>query len=98
MDRIEQKKEKDEETKEPLKIIAMDRKGIRCINDETHECEWEIEFKDEYEYKKDEKLMKWAGLHMNNYLAATDKVQWEDFLSGKISEGAFKNVLRSKEV
>ena len=86
-----------EEDKEPLKLIAMDVNGIRCINDENHETEWEIKFKDEQEYKKAAQMMKWAGSNMSNFLAATDENQWIDFLNGKISEGEFKNTLKAEE-
>ena len=96
-DSISQKNE-NSEVKEPLKLIAMDRNGIRCINDDSHEVEWEIKFNSEAEYKKAAKLMKWAGSHMNNYMAATDEKQWKDFLTGKISEGSFKNILKTQEV
>ncbi len=98
IDKIEQNEDKTEEAKEPLKLIAMDINGIRCINDDTHETEWEIKFNSEAEYKKAAKMMKWAGSHMNNFLAATDEKQWADFLSGKISEGTFKNILEAQEV
>ena len=98
IDSITQKRDEDIETKEPLKLIAMDRNGIRCINDDTHEVEWEIKFNSEYEYEKAAKIMKWAGSHMNNYMAATDESKWKDFLSGKISEGNFKNTLKAQEV
>lgn len=97
IDSISQKNEYSE-VKEPLKLIAMDRNGIRCINDDTHEVEWEIKFNSEYEYKKAAKMMKWAGTHMNNYMAATEESKWKDFLSGKISEGNFKNTLKAQEV
>ena len=98
VDSISQNKEDAEDDNEPLKLIAMDGNGIRCINDDTHENEWEIKFKNEAEYKKAEKLMKWAGKHMNNFMAATDETQWVDFLSGKMSEGHFKNMLKAQEV
>ena len=82
--------------KEPLKLIAMDRNGIRCINDETNEVEWEIKFNSEHEYKKAANLMKWIGMHMNDSKAAADEKMWSDYLSGSISEGSFKNALRGK--
>lgn len=75
----------------------MDINGIRCINDDTHEVEWEIKFNSEAEYQKAAKLMKWVGHNMNNFMAATDEKQWSDFLSGKVSEGAFKNILMAQE-
>ena len=93
VDRIEQKEKDVESKKEPLKLIAMDRNGIRLINDETHEYEWEIKFNSEEEYRKAAKIMNWAGKNPNIHLGAADKSQWIEFLSGKISEGAFKNVL-----
>ena len=97
VDRIQQSEKGAVEAKEPLKLIAMDINGIRCINDETHEVEWEIKFNIEAEYQKAAKLMKWLGHNMNNFMAATDEKQWSDFLSGKISEGAFKNTLKTQE-
>ena len=97
VDRIEQREET-EEAKEPLKLIAMDINGIRCINDDTHEVEWEIKFNSQAEYRKAANIMKWASSHMNNFMAATDEKQWAEFLSGKISEGSFKNTLRAQEV
>ena len=89
VERIEPKEDKTEEAKEPLKLIAMDVNGIRCINDENREIEWEIKFKDKQEYDKASQMMKWAGSNMSNFLAATDENQWIDFLNGKISEGEF---------
>ena len=74
----------------------MDRNGIRCINDETNEVEWEIKFNSEHEYKKAANLMKWIGMHMNDSKAAADEKMWSDYLSGSISEGSFKNALRGK--
>lgn len=97
VDRIGQSEKGAVETKEPLKLIAMDINGIRCINDDTHEVEWEIKFNSEAEYQKAAKLMKWLGHNMNNFMAATDEKQWSDFLSGKLSEGAFKNTLMAQE-
>lgn len=97
VDKIEQSEKGAVEDKEPLKLIAMDINGIRCINDDTHEVEWEIKFNSEAEYQKAAKLMKWLGHNMNNFMAATDEKQWSDFLSGKISEGAFKNTLMAQE-
>ena len=97
VDKIEQSEKGAVEAKEPLKLIAMDINGIRCINDDTHEVEWEIKFNSEAEYQKAAKLMKWLGHNMNNFMAATDEKQWSDFLSGKISEGAFKNTLKTQE-
>ena len=97
VDKIEQSEKGAVEDKEPLKLIAMDINGIRCINDDTHEVEWEIKFNSEAEYQKAAKLMKWLGHNMNNFMAATDEKQWSDFLSGKISEGAFKNTLKTQE-
>lgn len=97
VDKIEQSEKGEVENKEPLKLIAMDINGIRCINDDTHEVEWEIKFNSEAEYQKAAKLMKWLGHNMNNFMAATDEKQWSDFLSGKISEGAFKNTLKTQE-
>lgn len=97
VDRIGQSEKDAVETKEPLKLIAMDINGIRCINDDTHEVEWEIKFNSEAEYQKAAKLMKWLGHNMNNFMAATDEKQWSDFLSGKLSEGAFKNTLMAQE-
>lgn len=90
-------KKDEEEAKEPLKLIAVDINGIRCINDETHEIEWEIKFNSAAEYEKASKLLKWAGSYMNNYEAATDEKQWKDFLMGNISEGAFRSTLKSRE-
>ena len=98
VDSISQNREEPESETEPLKLIAMDGNGIRCINDETHEIEWEIKFNNEKEYRKAAQMMKWAGSHMNNFLAATDEKQWADFLSGKTSEGHFKNILKAQEV
>ena len=97
VDRIGQSEKGAVETKEPLKLISMDINGIRCINDDTHEVEWEIKFNSEAEYQKAAKLMKWLGHNMNNFMAATDEKQWSDFLSGKLSEGAFKNTLMAQE-
>lgn len=97
VDRIGQSEKGAVETKEPLKLIAMDINGIRCINDDTHEVEWEIKFNSEAEYQKAAKLMKWLRHNMNNFMAATDEKQWSDFLSGKLSEGAFKNTLMAQE-
>ena len=96
IDQIEDKAAEIEEAKEPLKLIAMDRNGIRCINDETHEVEWEIRFNSEAEYKKAANLMKWIGMHMNDSKAATDETMWTDFLSGRTSEGSFKRALQGK--
>lgn len=98
VDRIERNDENGEAVKEPLKLIAMDINGIRCINDGTHEVEWEIKFNSEAEYKKAATMMEWIGYHMNNSTAVSDEKQWADFLSGKSSEGAFKNTLRAQEV
>ena len=98
VDRIEQKEQDAEREKEPLRLIAMDRNGIRFINDETHEYEWEIKFSGEEEYRKAAKIMNWAGNNPTIHLGAADKSQWLDFLSGKMSEGDFKNILKSQEV
>ena len=98
VDRIEQKEKDVEGEKEPLRLIAMDRNGIRLINDETHEYEWEIKFNSEEEYKKAAKIMNWAGKNPDIHLGAADKSQWLEFLSGKMSEGNFKNILKSQEV
>lgn len=98
VDKINQKEDSQIDTKEPLKLIAVDINGIRCINDETHEVEWEIKFKNESEYKKAASLMNWIGMHMNDSEVATDEKQWSEFLSGKISEGSFKQALRGKQV
>ena len=93
------RKENSEDEKEPLRLIAMDRNGIRLINDETHEYEWEIKFNSEEEYRRAAKIMDWAGNNPNIRLSAADKSQWLDFLSGKMSEGNFKNILKkSREV
>ena len=42
--------------------------------------------------------MNWAGKNPNIYLGAADKSQWLELLSGKMSEGNFKNILKSQEV
>ena len=95
MIKINLNEDKTEEAKEPLKLIAMDINGIRCINDDTHETEWEIKFNSEAEYRRAARIMRWVGSHMNNFLAASDEKHWADFLSGKISEGTFMNTLKA---
>ncbi|MCR5790940.1 MAG: hypothetical protein K6G83_13750 [Lachnospiraceae bacterium] len=69
-----------DDQKEPLRLIAMDGNGIRCINDTTSETEWEINFRNEAQYRRAADAMARFGRGMDFFRDALDREEWIRFL------------------
>ena len=78
-------------------LISMDVHGIRYTNNDTHEIEWEIEFQSEEEYERAQSIMAWMADNSISSSFFSNEEKWSDYLSGKISEGSFKDWIQHGE-